>query len=74
MRLHNKIEGKFGGGNVKIIPHIEFNKYDFVLGTIFRIENESKKYIRKRKTYNIMFGIMFLWFLIGFEIKIELNK
>ena len=54
---------------MKIIPHIEFNKYDFALGTIFRIENESKKYIRKRKTYNIMFGIMFLWFLIGFEIK-----
>ena len=59
---------------MKIIPHIEFNKYDFSLGTIFRIENESKKYIRKRKTYNIMFGIMFLWFSIGFEIKIELNK
>lgn len=58
---------------MKIIPHIEFNKYDFALGTIFRIENESKKYIRKRKTYNIMFGIMFLWFSIGFEITIELN-
>ena len=60
--------------DVKVIPHAEFNKYDLALGKIFRIENESKKYIRKRQTYNIMFGFMFLWFSFGFEIKIELNE
>ena len=30
---------------MKIIPHLEFNKYDLALGVIIRRENESKKYI-----------------------------
>ena len=55
---------------MKIIPHLQFNKYDFCLGIIFRIENESKKCIRKHKTINYMFGIMFLWFTLGIEIKL----
>ena len=56
---------------MKVIPHFEFNKYDFAFGVIFRRENESKKYIRKYKTINYMFGIMFLWFMVGIEIKLE---
>lgn len=55
---------------MKIIPHFDFNKYDIALGFIIRIENESKKYIRKYETINCMFGIMLLWFAIGIEIKI----
>ena len=47
---------------MKVIPHLEFNKYDFAFGIIFRRENESEKYIRKHKTINYMFGIMFCGF------------
>ena len=53
-----------------IKPHFEFNKYDFGLGIVFRRENESKKYIRKYKTINYIFGIIFLWFNFGIEVEI----
>lgn len=53
-----------------IIPRFEFNKYDFGLGIVFRRENESKKYNRKYKTINYIFGIVFLWFSFGVEIEI----
>lgn len=55
---------------MNIKPRFEFNKYDFGFGIIFRRENESKKYIRKYKTINYIFGIVFLWFSFGFEIEI----
>lgn len=55
---------------MKIKPRFEFNKYDFGFGIIFRRENESKKYIRKYKTINYIFGFVFLWFSFGFEIGI----
>lgn len=53
-----------------IKPRFEFNKYDFGFGIIFRRENESKKYIRKYKTINYIFGIVFLWFCFGLEVEI----
>lgn len=53
-----------------IKPRFEFNKCDFGFGIIFRRENESKKYIRKYKTINYIFGIVFLWFSFGLEIEI----
>ena len=37
---------------------------------MFRRENESKKYNRKYKTINYIFGIVFLWFSFGVEIEI----
>ena len=46
-----------------IKPMFEFNKYDFGLGIVFRRENESKKYFRKYKIINYIFGVVFLWFL-----------
>ena len=52
-----------------IKPIIEFNKYDFGLGIVFRRENTSKKFIRKYKTINYIFGIIFLWFAVGVEIE-----
>ncbi len=55
---------------MNIKPRFEFNKYDFGFGIIFRRENESKKYIRKYKTINYIFWIVFLWFSFGFEIEI----
>ena len=55
---------------MKIKPMFEFNKYDFGLGIIFRRENESKKYIREYKTINYIFGVLFLWFSFGLEVKI----
>lgn len=56
---------------MKIIPHTEFNKYDFGFGIVFKRTNESKKYIRKYKTINYLFGIIFLWFSFGIEIELE---
>lgn len=53
-----------------IKPMFEFDKYDFGLGIVFRRENESKKYIRKYKTINYIFGITFLWFSFGIEVEI----
>ena len=53
-----------------IKPHFEFNKYDFGFGIVLRRENESKKYIRKHKCINYIFGIVFLWFSFGLEIEI----
>ena len=53
-----------------IKPHFKFSKYDFVIGIVFRRENESKKYIRKYKTINYIFGIIFLWFSFGIEVEI----
>ena len=53
-----------------IKPHFEFNKYDFGLRIVFRRENESKKYIRKYKSINYIFGIIFLWFSFGIEVEI----
>lgn len=55
---------------MKIKPIFEFNKYDLGLGIVFKRENESKKYIRKYKTINYMFGIIFLWFNFGIEVEI----
>ena len=55
---------------MKIEPRFEFNKYDFGFGIVFRRENESKKYIRKHKTINYIFGVVFLWFSFGIEILI----
>lgn len=55
---------------MKIEPRFEFNKYDFGFGIIFRRENESKKYIRKYKTINYIFGVVFLWFSFGLEVEI----
>ena len=59
---------------MKITPHAEFNKYDFGLGIVFRIENTSKKFIRNHKTINYLFGIIFLWFSIGIEIEIRRGR
>lgn len=55
---------------MKIKPRFDFNKYDFGLGIVFRRENESKKYIRKYKTINYIFGIVLLWFSFGLEVEI----
>lgn len=55
---------------MKIIPIFEFNKYDFGLGIVLKRENESKKYIRKHRYINYIFGIIFLWFSFGVEIEI----
>lgn len=55
---------------MKIIPRFEFNKYDFGFGIVLRRENESKKYIRKHRCINYIFGIIFLWFSFGFEVEI----
>ena len=54
---------------MKITPIFEFNKYDFGFGVVFRRENKSKKYIRKHKTINYIFVIIFLWFSFGIEIE-----
>ena len=54
-----------------IIPHFEFNKYDFGFGIVLRRENVSKKYIRKNKTISYVFGCIFLWFAFGFEIEMR---
>ena len=53
-----------------IKPMFEFNKYDFGIGIVFRRENESKKYIRKYKTINYIFGVVFSWFSFGIEVEI----
>ena len=53
-----------------IKPMFEFNKYDFGLGIVFRRENESKKYVRKYKIINYIFGVVFLWFSFSIEIEI----
>ena len=53
-----------------IKPRFEFNKYDFGLGIVFRRENESKKYIRKYKTINYIFGVVFLQIRVVIEIDI----
>ena len=55
---------------MKIKPQYSFNKYDFGCGLVLRRENESKKYIRKYKTINYIFGVLFLWFSFGFEVEI----
>ena len=55
---------------MKIIPRFEFNKYDFGFGIVLRRENESKKYIRKHKCINYIFGIVFLWLSFWIEIEI----
>lgn len=55
---------------MKIIPRFEFNKYNFGFGIVLRRENESKKYIRKHKCINYIFGIVFLWLSFWIEIKI----
>lgn len=53
-----------------IKPMFEFSKYDFGIGIVFKRENESKKYIRKYKTINYIFGVVFLWFSFGIEVEI----
>ena len=55
---------------MKIIPRFECNKHDFGFGIVLRRENESKKYIRKYRCINYIFGIIFLWFSFGFEVEI----
>lgn len=55
---------------MNIKPRFEFNKYDFGFGIVFRRENESKKYIRRYKNINYIFGIVFLWFSFGLEVEI----
>lgn len=57
-----------------IEPKFEFNKYDFGFGVIFRREFESKKYNRKHKVINYIFGIIFLWFSFGIEIEINSER
>ena len=57
-----------------ITPRLEFNKYDFGFAISFVRTNESKKYIRSCKTITYLFGIIFLWFAIGFEIELEGNN
>ena len=59
---------------MKVIPHLEFNKYDLALGFIIRRENESEKYIRKFPVVNYMFGIMLIWVAIGLEIKVKKHE
>ena len=58
---------------MKITPSVkfEFEKDDIALGILFRRENESKKFIRKNKVINYQFGIMFLWFALLVEIRLE---
>ena len=51
-------------------PRFEFNKYDCGFGIVLRRENESKKYIRKHKCINYIFGIVFLWLSFWIEIEI----
>ena len=55
---------------MKIIPRFEFNKYNFGFGIVLRRENESKKYIRKYKCINYIFGVVFLWLSFWIEIEI----
>ena len=55
---------------MKIIQRFEFNQHDYGFGIVLRRENESKKYIRKHKCINYIFGIVFLW--ISFWIEIEI--
>lgn len=49
----------------------EIDKYGFGLGFILNRTNESKKYIREKKTIVYTFGIVLFVFSIGFEITIE---
>lgn len=56
---------------IKINPQFNFNKYDFGFAVILLRENESKKYSRKHKVINYIFGIVFLWFSFGFEIELR---
>jgi hypothetical protein len=59
---------------IKLIPIFDFNKYDCGLAIAFYRENESKKYIRKYKTINYIFGISLLCFSIGFILEINGRK
>lgn len=56
---------------IKINPQFNFNKYDFGFAFILSRENESKKYTRKHKVTNYIFGIAFLWFSFGIEIELR---
>lgn len=54
---------------MKIIPHFEYNKYNFGFGIVIKRKNESKKYFWKTRTIKYLFGIIFLWFSLGIEIE-----
>ncbi len=59
---------------IKLTPQFEFDRYNLGFAIIFRRENESKKYIREHKTITYLFGIKFLCFAYGLELKIERKK
>ena len=54
-----------------IKPIIQFNKHDFGFGIVFRRENVSEKFIRKYKSVEYTFGVIFLWFSFGVEIEVR---
>ncbi len=55
---------------MEIIPHFEYNKYNFGFGIVIKRKNESKKYFWKTRTIKYLFGIIFLWFSLGIEIEL----
>ena len=59
---------------MKITPQFDFHKHDFGFGMICMRENTSKKYIRNNRVITYTFGIVFLWFGFGIEIKLEGNN
>lgn len=59
---------------IKLTPRFEFDRHSFGFGFAFLRENESKKYIREHKTIVYFFGIKFLCFDCGLELKIERKK
>lgn len=59
---------------LKINPRFDFNKYDFGIGFMLHIENESGKYIRNCKVINYVFGIVLLWFSFGIILEYNGRK
>lgn len=55
---------------MKIRPLFKFNKYEIGLGVGLVRTNESKLFIRKKKSINYNFAIILLWFYLGLEIDL----
>jgi hypothetical protein len=55
---------------MRIEPKLQFNKHDFGFGIACILENESAKYIRKKRIFTLTCMLIFLWFTLGICITV----
>ena len=55
---------------MRIEPKLQFNKHDFGFGVACILENESAKYVRKKRIFTLTCMLIFLWFTVGICITV----